>query len=882
MSFHGDWERGSEMGQDAMQGVPQVGQVSDTGFVNSSRGAQPLRGLLESLCFVIKSMAAAEGDVRTVLVLGTCALSVAEALREQSREAQGFDVESFSTALPSCHVWCGRAEVIARYDLVVCLGLSGRLNEEDCQSLISCICRSTDRIIFWPHAESMTTFLWPQTSSMSYWVQQFTDRGFSAALQDGLSDWHPCFLRFARKPADSILLDEMFAKVDQLVNRCAKLEEGQAKALKAIEGKDRIIADLTYQFLSVQQTIGWKILERLWRITAIVVPPGSVRRKVYSVIRRCAEIISRDGLRVFSDKLLYHFRQFLRGGKLQIRLRPVDQLQDRDAQYQVWLKQHVSSPRDLEGLKLAGTRFSYRPLISIVTPVYNTDPRWLRKAVDSVLAQIYPNWELCLANDASTTMPVKAILDDYAAKDPRIRVKHLSVNQGIAGASAEALSLATGEFVGLLDHDDELAPESLFEVVARLQDEPALDFIFSDEDKIASNDQLVEPFFKPGWNPSLLLSMNYIAHFSVFRRKLLLDVGGFRGGFDGSQDYDLILRVTERTSHIAHIPKVLYHWRKIHGSTASFNHAKPYADDKAKKALEEAVRRRAQEAEVETLWLGRYRVRYQLKSQPLVSIIIPFRDKGHLLRQCIESIEGKSTYPNYEIILLDNDSSEPETHDYLRGLSARCRVYRYPFPFNFSAINNFGVGHARGSYLLFLNNDTQVIDNQWIEAMLEQAQSDEVGAVGAKLLYPDGRIQHAGVVLGIGGIAGHAFKYERQDSLGYFDLVHTVRNCSAVTAACILVSKEKFEQVEGFDERLKVAFNDVDLCLRLQRRGYRIVYTPFATLYHYESASRGSLHPPEDEKLMWDRWGELIRKGDPYYNQNLTRTHENWSLRLEG
>ncbi len=882
MSIKSDWERANEMGQNAIRGVPQDDQISDAGSVNSLSNSQPSLDLGKILCSVIAEIAASEVEAKTVLVFGTFASTVVDALRERFIEAQGFDAERLSPAIPSCHVWCGSAEMTARYDLVVCLDLCGRLSDLDCQSFVACVCRCTDQIIFWSPVESTTTLLSRQTSSMSYWVQQFINRGFSVALRDGRIDGQPCFVRFTQKHADTALLDEMFAKVNRLTNLCAKLEEEHVRALKAIEGKDRIIADLTYQFLSVQQTIGWKILERAWRMTTMVVPPGSVRRKIYSVIRRSAEILARDGFRVFAAKLLYHFRLFLKEGRFQIRLRSVDQLQDRDAQYQVWLKQHVRSPRDLEELKLAGTRFSYRPLISIVTPVYNTDPRWLRKAMDSVIAQIYPNWELCLANDASTKEHVKTILDDYAAKDPRIRVTHLSSNQGIAGASTEALSLATGEFVGLLDHDDELAPESLFEVVSRLQDEPFLDFLFSDEDKIASNGHLVDPFFKPGWNPSLLLSMNYIAHFSVFRKKLLLEVGGFRGGFDGSQDYDLILRVTERTSQIAHIPKVLYHWRKIHGSTASFNHAKPYADDKARRALEEAVVRRKQAAEVETLWLGRYRVRYQLRSQPLVSIIIPFRDKGHLLRQCVESIEEKSTYPNYEIILVDNNSSEPETHEYLHGLSGRCRLFRYPFPFNFSAINNFGVGHARGSYLLFLNNDTQVVDNQWIEAMLEQALLDEVGAVGAKLIYPDGRIQHAGVVLGIGGVAGHAFKYERQDSLGYYDLVHTVRNCSAVTAACVLVSKAKFEEVDGFDERLKVAFNDVDLCLRLLRRGYRIVYTPFAVLYHHESASRGSLHPPDDEKLMWDRWGEFIRKGDPYYNPNLTRTHENWSLRLEG
>mgnify|MGYP003345479311 CR=1 FL=1 len=683
----------------------------------------------------IAAFVADSPGMRTVLVVGAYATEVVEALRAQSIPVSGYagDGGISAAGLASsdpCHAWCGTIETTMRYDLMVALDLAGVADPARCQRFLACATRCADQVLAWLPARPRTSPAGAHMHSALYWVQEFSARGYSAAFVDGREAGGPYFVTFTRQPSSASLLDDIFAKVDQLADRCAQQQVDFEKALKTIEGKDRNIADLTYQFLAVQQTIGWKILERVWRLTTVLAPPGSTRRTLYSVLRRSIEIVSRDGAGVFVRKVAYCLRQSLREGRLQIRLRPVDQLQDRDAQYQVWLRQHAISPRALEERKLEGTRFHYQPHISIVTPVYNTDPVWLKKAIESVIAQIYPHWELCLANDASTKAHVKELLDDYAAKEPRIRVTQLSSNRGIAGASAEALSLATGEFVGLLDHDDELSPDALFEVVKVLQERRDLDFLFSDEDKIASNGQLVEPFFKPGWNPQLILSMNYIAHFSVFRRSVLAEAGGFRTGFDGSQDYDLVLRVTERTSRIAHIPKVLYHWRKIPGSTASFNHAKPYADDKAKRALEEAMVRREQRANVDTLWLGRYRVRYALTAEPLVSIIIPFKDKVPLLQQCLESIRERSRYRNYEVLLLDNNSMEPETHRYLEAVPERCRLYRYPHAFNYSAINNFGVGHAKGRYLLFLNNDTQVIEPHWIDAMLEHAQQYDVGEIG--------------------------------------------------------------------------------------------------------------------------------------------------------
>ncbi len=650
------------------------------------------------------------------------------------------------------------------------------------------------------------------------------------------------------------------------------------------EAKDKVIANLTFHLLAAQRTIGWKLLERLRRLRDRLLPHDSRRRKAYWIFHRVVEVLLDEGLVACLRKTACKLRLIWKGERIVVS-RPAQEVQqdvqpDPNAQYQVWLERHRLNPQDVATMKAAVDTFTYTPLISIVVPVYDTDEIWLRKAIESIRAQIYSHWELCLANDGSTKPHVRTILEEYATIDPRVRVKHLPRNEGIVGASAHAVSLATGEFVGLLDHDDELPPDALFEVVKRLNENPELDLLYSDEDKLEPHGSRVEPFFKPDWSPDLLLSMNYVNHFSVFRRSLLDEIGGFRHGFDGSQDYDLLLRFTERTTRIAHIPKILYHWRKTPNSAATSTTAKPYAYEAAKRALEHALQRRGYPGLVESLFPGHYRVRYQLRGKPLVSILVPTRDRWQLLQQCLHSIEEKTSYSRYEIILLDNDSTEPETLEYLEALTGKRRVYRYPGPFNFSAINNFGAARVRGEYLLFLNNDTQVIEPDWLTAMLEQAQRPEVGAVGAKLLYPDGRIQHAGVVLGIAGTANHAFRHHPGDALGYFGLTDLVRNCSAVTAACMMVSRHVFKEVGGFDERFRIAFGDVDFCLRLRQRGYLIVYTPLALLYHYESATRGGLHPPEDEELCRKLWGDLIEAGDPYYNPNLTLSREDWSLRL--
>lgn len=568
--------------------------------------------------------------------------------------------------------------------------------------------------------------------------------------------------------------------------------------------------------------------------------------------------------------------------------------------YAVWIFNNEPTQQQLKECARKIRCFSYQPKISIITPVWNTDEKWLRLAIESVINQVYDTWELCLVDGGSTRPHIRPILQEYAEKDPRIRVKFLKENKGIAENSNEALALATGDFTGFLDHDDELAPFTLYEVVKLLNRNPDLHCVYSDEDKIDGAGDRKDPFFKPDWSPDLFLSQNYLCHFSVIRKTLTDSAGGFRGGFDGSQDYDLFLRVMENLSPsaIGHIPKILYHWRTILGSAADHTDAKPYAFNSARKALQDALARRKINGEVQDgLFPSSYRIRYTIPDTPKVSIIIPTKDNVRVLQRCIDSILGRTVYKNYEIILVDNQSVKKETADYYDHLkdNQRIRILSYDRPFNFSAINNYAVSKVTSPYILFLNNDTEVISGEWLSAMLEHARRDTTGAVGAKLLYPDGRIQHAGIILGITGtpgqkgVAGHVHKYIPDKNPGYFLRPHVIGNTSGVTAACMLMKKDVFEKIGGFDENLAIAFNDVDLCMRIRENGYLIVYTPYARLFHHESLSRGHEDTPakqqrfrQETEYVRKRWGSVIDSGDPYYNPNLTLEREDFSIQGVG
>jgi GT2 family glycosyltransferase len=527
-------------------------------------------------------------------------------------------------------------------------------------------------------------------------------------------------------------------------------------------------------------------------------------------------------------------------------------------------------------------------------PVYNPELEHLRAAIESVCNQVYPFWELCIADDASTGDDVRDLLERVAARDARVKVTFRSTNGHIAAATNSAFELAEGEWIALLDHDDLLREHALAEVALALTSRPDAQLIYTDEDKINPAGRRVDPFFKPDYAPDLFRSQNYFNHLTAHRAENIRRVGGWRVGFEGSQDYDLTLRILETIprSAVLHVPKVLYHWRAAEGSTARSGSEKSYAYDAGLRALTEHVARSGIDAEALPIeGLPFYRIRYEVPTPaPLVSIIIPTKDRSDLLRVSIGSILEKTTYAPFEVVLVDNGSREPETFAYFEEAARdeRVRVIAYPGPFNYSAINNHAVREAKGSLIALVNNDIEVITPEWLTEMVSQACRPEIGCVGAKLYYPNDAIQHAGVILGIGGVAGHSHKLFPRASLGYFARLRLPHNLSAVTGACLVVRREVFEEVGGLDEeKLAIAFNDVDFCLKVREAGYLNLFTPFAELYHHESVSRGLEDNPEkvqrfnaEVRTMIQRWGPLLTK-DPFYSPHLTLEHEDFSIRLK-
>ena len=490
-------------------------------------------------------------------------------------------------------------------------------------------------------------------------------------------------------------------------------------------------------------------------------------------------------------------------------------------QYQMWLKNNLLSLEMIEEMDERMKAFSYRPLISILTPVHNVQEQWLRKAVESVRNQIYPHWELCLANDAATDVHIKPILDEYVALDSRIRVEHMPQHAGIAGASGQAFMMSRGEFIGLLDHDDELSVDALWHVVNHLNLDPDIDLLYSDEDKFDLQGNRVEPFFKPDWSPELLLSMNYITHFSVFRRKVFEEAGGFRSGFDGSQDYDLLLRVTERIKHIAHIPKILYHWRKIPGSAASSAMAKPYAYEAGRRALTDAMERKDLEGHVEMVTPGLYLTRYTLRERPLISVIIIDNGQEGLLRRCLQSLDETVVYSPFEMIVVGQLVDEDVAKSVPERLRSKTSVVRVPLAATLVEKYNVGTMNAQGRIVLFLDSRAEVMTREWMTIMVEQVLQSGVGAVGAKTINEYGQIRQAGVILGVTGLAGYAFAGMYDQGGQYFGLAKSIRNCSALSRECLMVSRQAFEKVGGFDEDLRESLFDIDLCLKLREQQYR-------------------------------------------------------------
>ena len=562
--------------------------------------------------------------------------------------------------------------------------------------------------------------------------------------------------------------------------------------------------------------------------------------------------------------------------------------------YEEWIENvEAATLPSAEEARALYEQLARKPLISVVMPTYNTDAVFLRACIDSVIAQSYPNWELCIADDASPKPHVRQILEAYAAQDGRIKTVFRDKNGHISRASNSALTLATGDYVALLDHDDALPEHALLFVAQAINAQPDAQVIYSDEDKIKADGQRFDPHFKSDWNPDLFYSQNYVSHLGVYKRDLLEKIGGFRPGVEGSQDYDLLLRCLPhvKAPQIVHIPRVLYHWRTVEGSTALAAGEKSYTTDAGIKALTDYFAKANPAVRIQQgLVPNTYRARWPIPDPaPLVSLLIPTRDRRHLVEVAVRSILEKSTYTHYEILILDNGSVEPDTlafFDQIQKEDQRVRVLRYDHPFNYSAINNFGVHQAKGEIIGLINNDIEVISPEWLTEMVSHAVRPEVGCVGAKLYYDNDTIQHAGVICSLGGVAGHSHKHFPRKHPGYFYRLTLAQTLSAVTAACLLVRKTVYEKVGGLDEEhLKVAFNDVDFCLKVRAAGYRNLWTPHAELYHYESISRGHEDTPEKQKrfqleveTMKKRWGQHLNV-DPYYSPNLTKAREDFSVR---
>ena len=645
------------------------------------------------------------------------------------------------------------------------------------------------------------------------------------------------------KNSKSLQLYEITSNGDVLI-----LEKNVSIFKRIIDGLLFKLLSLGRKLMRVPRTIV-RTLKLMWRRHRLLIPPRLWKQYFHSFF---GHISDNNVFERFSD--------------------PLDQ-----ESYLEWINNEKSKTGNVnDDLKV----LKYKPLISVVVPVYNANERVLSECIESVLKQTYNHFELCLADDCSTLKETKKCLKKYAKKDKRIKVIFREKNGHISEATNSAISIASGEFIGLLDNDDILSKHALFEVVKALNDDKNLDMIYSDEDKIALNGKRYFPHFKADFSPDSLMSSNYICHFTVLRKSIVDELGGFRSEYNGSQDYDMFLRFTEKTNNIYHIPRILYHWRMIEGSTSNDASSKNYAYDAGKRALEDTLKRRNIKGNVHLIGTPQmYDVEYLYDKEPKISIIIPTKDKVDILSRCIESIYKKTDYKNYEIIVVSNNSSENETFDYLKKVSKEKKNFSYfdlNCEFNYSYINNEAVKKAKGEYVVLLNNDTEVISSNWLHRMVGYAMQEHIGCVGVKLLYPTKTIQHCGVVLGCAGIAAHAFIGSGLENYGYFGKLVAVHDCGAVTAACLMIKKDKYLGVDGLDENLKVAYNDVDLNMKMLEKGYYNVVIPSVMLYHYESISRGNDLSDKNKtrfisevKYMSDKWGK-DKLNDKFYNTNLS------------
>lgn len=876
---------------------------------------------------------------KTFLDVGCAMGYLVAALRDIGVEAYGIDISEYAIGRvrEDIRPYCRRGDILdgipsdfpRKFDCIACVEIAEHLYEEDAGRLIGVLCDSAETVLFSSVSHPAGDISKCNIQQPEYWSKRFAQYGFFRSLEGDAEAIAPGGILFVRQEKTvSRLVEDYERGIRQVrldLKQSLEKKEEHLKRLSRELEKERE-EHKTADDLARELRIRKRQMEQIRKKKDSAERKLRAREKELELLRKHCEGVSRNYEAIshsFFWRATKPFRMVMIGIKRLMKRTPglhvtycalACMRNDGFKAMLRFLRQWRVARADrnfvwqyCKGKSLYKSEFeSYEllrrqllsnpgggPKISVVVPLYNTPELFLRQMVDSVLNQTYLNWELCLA-DASDGehANVEKICRDYAARFSNIRYQKLEGNEGISRNTNRAIAMSTGDYIALFDHDDLLHPSALY-YVAKAAVEQKADFIYTDELTFDGTiDNVVIIHLKPDFALDNLRSNNYICHLTTFKRSLFNQVGGFRDEYDGSQDYDMILRLTEQAENIVHIPHVLYYWRTHAKSVAGDISAKPYCIDAGLRAITAHLERCGIQGRVGTIYNtpGFYKTDYEIDGEPLISILIPNKDHSDDLNRCLKSILQKTTYHNYEIIIIENNSEEPETFSYYETLSSKknIKVVYYEGGFNYSAINNFGRRFASGEHFLLLNNDTEVISPNWLQEMLMYAQRNDVGAVGAKLYYPDNTVQHAGIGMNIKGFAGHYHRFFDRGDPGYMGRLSYAQDVSAVTGACIMMRSEVYDGVGGLDESLEVAFNDVDLCLRIREKGYLVVFTPFAELYHYESISRGDDHDWENRnrfrsevERVRQRWSDRLRAGDPYYNPNLTLETEDFSIDMK-
>lgn len=881
---------------------------------------------------------------KTVLDAGCAMGHLVAALRDNGIEAYGIDISEYAISnvrediKPFCVVGSLSEplpeNIPAFYDLIVTIEVIEHLYEEEGIKAIANLCKYSNNILFSSSPDDVEEITHVNVQQQEYWAKQFSKYRFFNKIDinnDFLTPW--TLYLYKNNDISRVIEDyERNIRVKNIINN-KKINELSNKNNELSNKNNELLLQYTNDINTNKDTI-LQLRNEMYELNNKIIQKQNVIENITNDLNNYklhynAAIAQRDALNDKVNKLEYAYNiinnsacwkitrpirivldfikrilkanrythlackglKCLKQNGFKYTVKKIKQKLNSAKGYNNYAKQVVLSEKELNQQK--NTKFSQNIMFSIVVPIYNTPEKFLCEMINSCIDQTYENWELCLADGSDGKHSyVEKIIKNYIKKDKRIKYKRLEENGGISENTNECIRMSDGDYIALFDHDDLLHPSALFEYMKVIEKENA-DFIYSDEAVFEKDLKDINTIhFKPDFAIDNLRTYNYICHFTVFKKSLLDKVGMFRKEFDGSQDHDMIFRLTEQAENIVHVPKVLYYWRSHPQSTSQDINSKSYAIDNGIKAVNEHLKRcnidgfAQSSEEFPTI----YRLTYEIKNNPMISILIPNKDNIKVLATCIDSIMQNSTYNNFEIIVIENNSTEKETFEYYKTLDKynNVKVVKYESngEFNYSSINNYGVKYAKGEHLLFLNNDVEVISPNWLQEMLMYSQRNDIGAVGAKLYYENETIQHAGVIIGIGGFAGHSHRHIDRRSGGYFSRCKIQQNLSAVTAACLMMRKNVFYEINGFDETFKVALNDVDLCLRIRKAGYLIAWTPYAELYHYESISRGYEDTPEKQKRFegevrrfQDRWKNELEIGDPYYNPNLTLEAEDFSLK---